>query len=242
METYRRSQRSWLRDESPSIETIFGFVEPYRDPLGIRAEFEGVVGIVHPEETKLLKSLIENSDHFISRLPWAKLEPKSEGNGPFETSSMEHRNFYSLHTIAYCSTIIFPGINLPNYNDIRQETGSKNVMITNSIDGSTMAGDTPSIVLPEADTDRFLAYRRETYYLWVVFHELFGHGTGKLLSETEPGVFNFDVQNPPINPLTGKPIESWYVLQFAEHSLIRKHCPCQCLHCQCLHCHLALPN
>ncbi|RKO86024.1 peptidase family M49-domain-containing protein, partial [Blyttiomyces helicus] len=37
-----------------------------------------------------------------------------------------------------------------------------------------------------------------------------GHGTGKLLGEDTPGVFNFDSAKPPISPLTGKPIESWY--------------------------------
>ena len=37
-----------------------------------------------------------------------------------------------------------------------------------------------------------------------------GHGCGKLLQETSPGVFNFDSANPPISPLTGKPITTWY--------------------------------
>ena len=41
-------------------------------------------------------------------------------------------------------------------------------------------------------------------------HELLGHGSGLLLAETEPGMFNFDHANPPISPLEGKPISSWY--------------------------------
>jgi dipeptidyl-peptidase-3 len=41
-------------------------------------------------------------------------------------------------------------------------------------------------------------------------HELLGHGTGKLLSETSPGNYNFDIKQPPINTLTGKPIDAWY--------------------------------
>lgn len=41
-------------------------------------------------------------------------------------------------------------------------------------------------------------------------HELLGHGTGKLLQETSPGVFNFDHTNPPISPITHRPITSWY--------------------------------
>lgn len=41
-------------------------------------------------------------------------------------------------------------------------------------------------------------------------HELTGHGCGKLLQETTHGVYNFDKENPPISPLTNKPIMTWY--------------------------------
>lgn len=37
-----------------------------------------------------------------------------------------------------------------------------------------------------------------------------GHGCGKLLQETSPGVFNFDKKNPPVSPITGQPITTWY--------------------------------
>lgn len=38
LKIYRESQRTGIRDKAPRIENIFGFVEPYRDPHGIRAE------------------------------------------------------------------------------------------------------------------------------------------------------------------------------------------------------------
>lgn len=41
-------------------------------------------------------------------------------------------------------------------------------------------------------------------------HELLGHGSGKLLAELSPGEFNFNHDNPPISPITGKPIQTWY--------------------------------
>jgi len=37
-----------------------------------------------------------------------------------------------------------------------------------------------------------------------------GHGCGKLLQETAPGVFNFDKEKPPVSPLTDAPITTWY--------------------------------
>jgi dipeptidyl-peptidase-3 len=37
-----------------------------------------------------------------------------------------------------------------------------------------------------------------------------GHGTGKLLQEISPGVYNFDKDSPPISPITKKPVVTWY--------------------------------
>ncbi|XDG04467.1 hypothetical protein ABKA04_004082 [Annulohypoxylon sp. FPYF3050] len=44
----------------------------------------------------------------------------------------------------------------------------------------------------------------------IVIHELIGHGTGKFLTEIAPGKFNFNKESPPISPLTGEPIQTWY--------------------------------
>lgn len=40
--------------------------------------------------------------------------------------------------------------------------------------------------------------------------KLIGHGTGKLLSETSEGCYNFDFEERPISPLKGKQVEKWY--------------------------------
>lgn len=48
-------------------------------------------------------------------------------------------------------------------------------------------------------------------FITTAVHELLGHGTGKLLAETKPGVYNFDHQRPPINPLNGEPVASHYL-------------------------------
>lgn len=61
-----------------------------------------------------------------------------------------------------------------------------------------------------SEQEAFKRHRFHSYYIWVLLHEILGHGTGRLLSESSPGNFNFDPQNPPLNPLTGKPVESWY--------------------------------
>lgn len=95
LEIYRESQKTWVADLSPRVENIFGFVEPYRDPLGIRAEFEALVAISDPDETKSFKRLVENSSTFIRRLPWASNE--NQGKGPFEKALFEPPDFASIH-------------------------------------------------------------------------------------------------------------------------------------------------
>lgn len=94
LETYRDSLRTWVRDKAPTVENIFGFVEPYRDPHGTRAEFEGLVAIADLEETKLLSKLVESSAKFIRRLPWAT--PENDGKGPFEKNLFDPPDFSSI--------------------------------------------------------------------------------------------------------------------------------------------------
>lgn len=95
---YRDSQRSWVKDKAPRVENIFGFVEPYRDPHGTRAEFEGLVAISDSEETKALTRLVENSVKFIRRLPWAVPQSsENDGKGPFEKELFEPPDFASIH-------------------------------------------------------------------------------------------------------------------------------------------------
>jgi len=107
LDTYRESQRIWVRDKAPRVENIFGFVEPYRDPHGIRAEFEGLVAVADDEETKLLTVLVENSAKFIKRLPWATSE--NDGKGPFEKNLFEPPDFSSIHSE---SVRMFPSLSL----------------------------------------------------------------------------------------------------------------------------------
>jgi dipeptidyl-peptidase-3 len=101
IEAYKESQRLWVKDFQPSVEVIFGFVEPYRDPMGARAEFEGLVAITDKAETQALTKLVENSDKFIRRLPWALQSQENDGKGPFEKELFEKPDFTSLHSKCY---------------------------------------------------------------------------------------------------------------------------------------------
>ena len=72
------------------------------------------------------------------------------------------------------------------------------------------------------EVESFHQHKFPAYYIWVVLHELLGHGTGKMMTQSEQNHFNFDIANRPVDPLTGEPISSWYLPgqtwtgQFAE--------------------------
>jgi dipeptidyl-peptidase-3 len=93
---YKEGQRLWVKDKNPSIETNIGFVGPYRDPFGVRAEFEGIVGLVNKDETKTLANLVRHADKFVRRLPW--VDNTSNSNGAFEKESFGSPDFTSLHS------------------------------------------------------------------------------------------------------------------------------------------------
>ena len=98
LNAYRKAQRVWVKDKAPEVETVFGFVEPYRDPLGVRAEFEGIVGIADSERTKVLRRLAEIASDIIPQLPWAQGYEENNGKGPFEKELFDIPDFASVQS------------------------------------------------------------------------------------------------------------------------------------------------
>lgn len=95
MNAYRASQKLWVRDNSPSIEHIIGFVESYCDPYGVRAQWDGAVCLADEDETRRMKAFVDKSAYFASMLPWATEE--NNGKGPFEKEVLSIPNFSILH-------------------------------------------------------------------------------------------------------------------------------------------------
>lgn len=210
MNAYRKSQKLWVSDISPRIENILGFVEPYRDPYGVRAEWEGAICISDPEETRKLRGLIDGSTKFIRMLPWA-VPGENDGKGPFEASLFQAPDFTVVHTLAFCTSYVWEAVNLPNYSDIRETCGLKNIVFANRMNANN-SPNRPCHYVDPAEVKSFRIYNHHIRFLVTAVHELLGHGTGKLLTETEPGVYNFDKENLPTSPITGKAITTWYKL------------------------------
>ncbi|KXX83023.1 putative dipeptidyl peptidase 3 [Madurella mycetomatis] len=193
---FKDSQRFWIRDQGPMVECNIGFIETYRDPAGIRGEWEGFAAV---DRTRAFGELVRSAPALIPLLPWSK---------EFEKDKFLSPDFTSLEVLSFCGSGIPAGINIPNYDDIRQQEGFKNVSLGNVL--SAKAPDEKIPFIAESDLALYQKYRDAAFEVQVGLHELTGHGCGKLLQETSPGVFNFDAANPPVSPLTGKPITTWY--------------------------------
>lgn len=77
-----------------------------------------------------------------------------------------------------------------------------------------MVANPPNEIIPfisDGDLPLVRELREKVSDISIACHELLGHGSGRLFMETSPGVFNFDKNDLPRDPLTQQAIESWYL-------------------------------
>ncbi len=87
---FKAAQSHWVRDRSPVVETVIGFIETYQDPHGVRAAWEGIIAIVNKEQSRKFSTLVDNSPQLVPLLPWNG-QPGGVKNG--QTSVFENKTF-----------------------------------------------------------------------------------------------------------------------------------------------------
>jgi len=86
-------------------------------------------------------------------------------------------DFTTLEIICFATNSCPLGINIPNYDDIRENEGFKNVILGNAMPRPTIQ----DILFATPDQAKTLAeHTVKAFELHVACHELLGHGVGKL--------------------------------------------------------------
>lgn len=128
----------------------------------MRAEYEGFVSVVNKTESIKLEKLVAEAEEIITNLPWPK---------EFEVEKFMKPDFTSLDVLTFASSGVPIGINLPNYDDIRENYGFKNVNLGNVY---SAPNKDRLIFATETDKDLYSQYFKDSLFLIVALHELLG--------------------------------------------------------------------
>lgn len=174
----------WVEDTVSEVDFVNGFIETYGDPLGMKASWESTVNFVNREATKRTKLISDNAQWFEDHSPVDKRFKKEKVKGV----SAKVITVTMLGGDCYPATPI--GINLPNADWIRRDHGSKSVTIENITEAYDKAsqgnGFNEEFVWSDKERDGMRKYGFITDNLHTDLHECLGHGSGRLLPDTDP--------------------------------------------------------
>lgn len=170
---FRAHMIHWLKSNA-RVDYLNGFIESYMDPRAVIGQFEANASF--RAGAGLIEKIADNAPYFESRMPWPDVYKRVDVTRPVATIVnvlVETGDSGPVSPAAY---------NLPNYNDIRRDHGSKNVILHN-------VENTRSDGLEQLVVNEFFlpGYREATLALThslirplkVYLHEIIGHGSGR---------------------------------------------------------------
>lgn len=180
--TFDKYSIAWVKDVNSRLDVVNGFIEVYLDPTGKKGAFESVVSMKDMEATKRIKAIADQAQWFEDN---STLQPEHKKKKVMGITAK------AITVIAECgdaapSTPI--GINLPNADWIRKDSGSKSVSLSNIIYSYNVAGASSGMVDEFAIDDTVKARMKKwgslASDLLTDMHECIGHASGQI----NPGV------------------------------------------------------
>lgn len=172
-EDFRRHSMHWLKADC-DVDYLNGFIEVYLDPRGVIGQYEGNVSF--KMGATLIDGLADNTIYFEKRMPWPEKYKRNVVVRPVANVVnvlVETGDAGPVSPAAY---------NLPNYNDVRRDHGSKNVIlqnIENTWSEELLKQTVDEFYLPEYRENVLRYGRTMVRPLEVYMHEIIGHGSGQ---------------------------------------------------------------
>ena len=176
--TFDKHSIAWVQDKNSTVDFINGFIEVYNDPMSLKGTWESIVELQDAEMTRLGKVIAENAQWFEDRSPVAQDYRKPVVKGV----SMTAIDAVMLGGDCYPATPI--GVNLPNADWIREQYGSKSILlgnITKAYDkASASSGSLDEFAATKEEVERSRRYGSVADDLHTLLHECLGHGSGRM--------------------------------------------------------------
>lgn len=172
---FRAQDIAWLKQSFP-VDYMLGFIETFSDVRGRKGNFQGLITIPDPDRDKKLQALAQNALYFEGKMPWEDRWKRTSFNVPAAAA------VYPIAAAGWSGTGIPGGVNLPNAQDLREQYGTKNFLILTGSDVSEemVRGKQIEEFVPEEARKDFHRCARDIFYAFISFHEITGHGSGKV--------------------------------------------------------------
>lgn len=185
IEDFRQFNIAWVADTS-SVDFIHGFIEVYLDPMGQKAEFESSVFWFDQVLSKNIRDIGANAQYFEDKMPW-DAKYKKQGIKPLTA------NVVDIAASTGGTGPVSPiGINLPNEQKIREQYGSKSVVLGNIIDaGDKSSGQilTDEFAYDQEEKDLQFNHGSLSSNMHTALHEVLGHASGKTSLSGDPASY-----------------------------------------------------
>jgi dipeptidyl-peptidase-3 len=168
---------AWVRDDTGTVDTVNGFVEVYLDPRGAKGAWEGIVSCINVDKTRRIETIAAHAEWFEQEMPWETRFKRTEVTG------MSARAIDVVIETGDSGPITPVGINLPNDQTVREQYGSKSVLLANvseAYERSTPEGLRTEFCWDEAEAARSRTWGVLSRDLSTELHEVVGHGSGRM--------------------------------------------------------------
>ena len=178
----RAYDMAWVQDQDSPVDTINGFIEVYMDARGIKGSWEALVFYINEGKTRAIRTLAENAQWFEDRMPWDPSYRK-EGVRGITANAID-----VVIEMGESGPVTPIGINLPNDQEIREQYGSKSILLSNVVetyDRSRPEGFRTEFTWTADEAARAERWGSLASELSTNMHEVIGHASGKLAEHVE---------------------------------------------------------